>query len=206
MTMSITLYFAPYSSASPVRWALAELGLEHEAVELDLKAGDQKKPEVVTLNPMGQVPTLVVNGQAMFESSACTIFLGDTYGTEKDLWPAIGSPQHMIALTWIGWGAVTLGTTLRQVIHNDPETAPDGFPSGPQLTAAKQRLDELMAILDGHLSDRDYLTGEDFTLADCYVSAVVAWGTGVAGFERENAPHVAEWLKRCMGRDAAGVM
>lgn len=206
MTMSITLYFAPHSSASPVRWALTELGLEHEAVELDLKAGDQKKPEVVTLNPMGQVPTLVVNGQAMFESSACTIFLGDTYGTEQGLWPAIGSPEHMIALTWVSWAAVTLGTALRQVIWNDPETAPEGFPSDAQRNAARQRLDELMAILDGHQSDRDYLTGGSFTLADCYVGAVVAWGTQVAGFDRDNAPHIAEWLKRCMARDAAGVM
>lgn len=206
MTMSITLYFAPYSSASPVRWALTELGLEHEAVELDLKAGDQKKPEVVALNPMGQVPTLVVNGQAMFESSACTIFLGDTYGTEKGLWPAIGSPDHMIALTWIGWTAVTFGTTLRQLFWNDPDHAPEGFSSEAQRAAARQRLDELMEILNGHLSDRAYITGATFTLADCYVGAAIAWGTKAVGFDVDNAPQVAEWLERCLARESATVM
>jgi len=206
MTMSITLYYAPYSSASPVRWALAELDIEHETVELDLKAGDQKKAEVMALNPMGQVPTLVANGQAMFESSACIIFLGDTYGVEEDLWPAIGSPAHMVALTWIGWSAVTLGSTLRQLFNNDPDHAPEGFASEAQHAKAQQRLDELMEILDGHMSDRDYLTGESFTLADCYVAAAIAWSSRAAGFELENAPHLAEWLKRCMAREAAGVM
>jgi glutathione S-transferase len=206
MTMSITLYYAPHSSASPVGWALAELGLEHETVELDLKAGDQKKPGVMALNPMGQVPTLVVNGQAMFESSACTIFLGDTYGSEKGLWPAIGSPDHMIALTWIGWAAVTLNTTLRQILWNDPDTAPEGFANEAQQAAARQRLDELMEIFDGHLSDREYITGDTFSLADCYVGCVLAWGTKAVGFDQDNAPQIAAWLQRCMGREAAAVM
>jgi glutathione S-transferase len=206
MTMAITLYYAPYSSASPVQWALAELGVEHEAIELDLKAGDQKKPEVTAHNPMGQVPTLVVDGQAMFESSACVIFLGDKYGVEKGLWPEIGSAEQMVALTWISWAAVTFGTTLRQLFWNDPEQAPEGFPSEAQRAQARQRLDELMLILDGHLSDRDHLTGERFTLADCFTAAAVAWGTKATGFDLANAPMVAEWIKRCMARPAAQVM
>ena len=63
--MSMTLYAAPMSSATPVVCALAELDVPCQIVMLDLAAGDQKKPEYLALNPNGVVPTLVVPEEAI---------------------------------------------------------------------------------------------------------------------------------------------
>ena len=101
--MSLTFYFAPQSSASPVACALAELDVEHERVRLDLKAKDQKKPGFLALNPNGKVPTLVVDGTPMFEALAIMLFLGERFGVERGLWPAAKDPARLAALSWCAW-------------------------------------------------------------------------------------------------------
>jgi glutathione S-transferase len=205
--MNIILYQAPMSSASPAAWALAELGIEHQSVMMDIRHGkEHKKPEFLALNPMGQVPTLVDDGHSMFESSAIIVYLGDRYGVQRGLWPAIGSAQHMVALTWTAWTAVTLGSTLRMIFFSG-EKAPTLEMQNPALHRfSTQRLAELMKVLDGQLTGREYLTGEIFTLSDVYASAAVSWGTGVAGFDLKTVPHVASWIERCLSRPWAKVM
>lgn len=204
--MTVTLYHAPMSSASPVVWAMAELGIEHESIQLDLHEDAHKQPDFLAKNPMGQVPTLIDDGHAMFESSAITIHLGEKYGVERGLWPAIGSPDHMRALTWVAWMAVTLGAALRQIFVTDPSFAPAEL-QHPALNAhAKKRFGELLGILDEHLDGRDYVASSSFTLADAYCSAGLTWATGVVGFDLSSTPHLAAWLKRCTSREAARAM
>ena len=86
--MSIVLYTAPFSSASPVVSALVELGVPFERVTLEFAAGEQRRPEFLKLNPNGKVPTLVVDGTPMFEALAILLWLGETYGVKAGLWPA----------------------------------------------------------------------------------------------------------------------
>lgn len=202
--MAITLYFAPMSSASPVAFALAELGLDHELVTIDLKGDAHKQPEFLALNPMGQVPTLVDNGQAMFESSACITYLGEAYGVTRGLWPELGSARHMQALTWMAWFAVTLGSNIRQQFQNGAG-APEDMRNAKQAEAAANRFEELLQILDARLV-HSYLLGGDFTLVDCYAGAVVGWSTGVLAFDLAKMPRVNAWVDRCMSRDSAKVM
>lgn len=205
--MDITFYYAPMSSASPVQWALAELEIPHEAVRIDLKSGAQKAPAFLALNPMGQVPTLVDDGQPMFESSAIIVHLGDRYGVERGLWPALGSPERMVALTWLAWGAVTYGATLRLAMAHSEQWAPAELRNAGQLDRAQARHAELLKVLDGRLDGRTWLTGETFTLADAYLASIVGWGTRVVKFDLGRAPHVAAWVGRAMSRPpAAGLM
>ncbi len=58
-TSSLKLYHAPQSRSVRPRWMLEEIGVPYELLRLDLRAGDQKKPEYLKLNPNGTVPTLV---------------------------------------------------------------------------------------------------------------------------------------------------
>lgn len=95
--MSIVFYTATWSSAAPVAYALAELGVPHEQVTLDLEAGDQRKPEFLALNPNGKVPTLVVDGTPMFEGLAIVLWLGDRYGVERGQWPHADAPARFEA-------------------------------------------------------------------------------------------------------------
>ncbi|MCA9648392.1 MAG: glutathione S-transferase family protein [Myxococcales bacterium] len=204
--MSLTLYFAPRSSASPIIWALAELDLPHEAIQLDLQAGDQKKPEVLQHNPNGQVPTLVDQGQGMFESSAIIVYLGERYGHEKGLWPKPGSPEHMVALSWNAWFAVSLGASMRLVMLNTQDWLPPELRNEGQAAHGLERLGAQLGLLDARLGEQPYVVGESFSLVDAYGAAAVGWATQVIGVDLKTIPNVAAWLGRCMGREAAKAM
>lgn len=204
--MSITLYHAPMSSASPVVWAMAELGIEHESVQLDLKGDRHKQPDFLTLNPMGQVPTLVDGDQSMFESSAITVYLGEKYGVERGLWPVVGSAEHMRALTWMAWTSVTLGSAIRQIFMTDEQMAPPELRHPALNEHARKNLTRLFGVLNQHLESREYIASSSFTLADAYCSAGLTWVCGVVGFDTQTTPHMAAWLKRCLARDAAKAM
>ena len=204
--MAITFYSSPRSSASPVAFALAELGVEHETINFDLRNGDaHKQPDYLKINPMGQVPALVDDGQAMFESSACIIHLGEKYGAERGLWPPPGSSGHMQALTWMAWTAVTLGHALRQGLSNH-EWTPEALRSPALAAAGKEQFGKLLAMIDDRLASRTYILGDDFSLVDCFVGASVAWGTGVLEFDVSTTPNIGPWLGRCMAREGAKAM
>ena len=83
--MSITFYYNPMSSAARIHLSLDELGIPYEKVLIDLQAKDQKRPEFLALNPNGKVPTIVIDGQPMFESIAIQIYLGERFGVERGL-------------------------------------------------------------------------------------------------------------------------
>lgn len=94
----IVLYWHPMSSATPVACALAELGVPHERVKVDITTGEQRRPDYLALNPNGKVPTMTVDGAPMFEALAIEMWLGHTYGVQGGLWPAEGTPERLQAM------------------------------------------------------------------------------------------------------------
>ncbi|HNN94371.1 MAG TPA: glutathione S-transferase, partial [Pseudomonadota bacterium] len=104
--MSLTFYYSPQSSASPVHWTLEELGIPYEKVVVDIRKGENKTPEYLKINPNGVVPALVHDGVAIFESAAIQIYLGETFGVEKGLYPPPG-PARGEVMKWIVWTNVT---------------------------------------------------------------------------------------------------
>jgi glutathione S-transferase len=197
--MSITLYAAPMSSATPVAHALLELEVPHEQVTLDLAAGDQKKPEFLALNPNGKVPTLVVDGTPMFEALAIMQWLGDRFGVERGLWPAADAPERLEALSWTTWSYVTYGTQLTRLTYAQSENSPAELHHRPQAEHALKELQDLLGILEARLENRPYLLGESFTLADHIVASVVTYST-YCGVPVDDHPHVADWLARFRAR------
>ncbi|HEY4014586.1 MAG TPA: glutathione S-transferase family protein [Polyangiaceae bacterium] len=199
--MSIVFYQAPMSSASPVTWALAELGVPHENVKLDLAAGDQRKPEFLKLNPNGKVPTLVVDGTPMFEALAIMTWLGDRYGVERKLWPAAGDPGRLQALSWSTWAYVTFGPAIHLLNVASSPRSPEKLRSAVLAEHAKEQIHTLLGILDARLSDAPYLLGASFSLADGIVAAAVGYGAR-CGADIAPFSHVAAWLKACQDRPA----
>src|SRR6185295_656649 len=115
--MSLTFYYSPQSSASPVHFTLEELGIPYEKVKIDLQTQEHKKPEFLKLNPNGRVPLLVHDGVAIFESAAIQMYLGELFGVDKGLYPKPG-PQRGEAMKWIVWTNVTLGEALGRFARN----------------------------------------------------------------------------------------
>ncbi|WP_437793344.1 glutathione S-transferase family protein [Sorangium sp. So ce693] len=200
--MTITFYYAPQSSAGRIRISLAELGVPHEAVRVDLRAGDQRKPEFLALNPNGQVPTVVIDGTPMFESVAIQIALGERYGVQKGLWPAPGSPEQLMALTWLVWGQVNVTSALYRYMKNTSEWFPKEQQDAKQAEAALNEVRGLLRILDGRLDGRPYVTGERCTLADLDLASVLGWGLSMTKIDTSELKNLKGWLGRIMERPA----
>ena len=105
--MSLTFYYAPMSTASVTEGVLAELNISCERVKLNIQAGETRKPEFLKINPNGRVPVIVHEGTTIWESSAITMYLGETFGIKAKLYPAPG-PKRGEAMKWITWSNVTL--------------------------------------------------------------------------------------------------
>lgn len=200
--MSIVFYYAPHSNATRVHWTLEELGVPYEKIKLDFAAGDTKKPEFLAINPNGKVPTVVIDGTPIFESVAVQIALGERYGVEKGLWPALGSADHLQALAWAVWGQVSLGGPLTRYFMNISDRTPVESHNAGQAAMALAELETCFGILNERLSSRPYMLGERFTLVDLDLASVVGWGMMMLKVDLAKYPHFAAWLGRASERPA----
>jgi len=199
--MSIVFYHAPFSSASPVASTLAELGVPHERVTLDLKAGQTRRPEFLALNPNGKVPTLVVDGTPMFEALAIMLWLGERHGVERGLWPAASSPARLEAMSWCTWAYVTYGSQLGLLAYATSDRFAAEVHNPAQAALARQELGRLLGILEARLTRQQHLLGETYTLVDLVVASVIGYGVMV-GAVVDAHPRVKAWLERFQSRDS----
>jgi glutathione S-transferase len=198
--MSITFYTAPMSTASVTELVIEELGLHVERVVLDIKAGDTKKPEFLKLNPNGKVPALVVDGTPLFESSAITLYLGETYGVAKTLWPAPGL-HRAEAMKWVMWGAVTVTQSAYRYGQNTGPWTPADQQNAKAAEAAKQEIQDHLAILNNALAGKNYLVANEYTLADAHLNSLLTW-LRFMKHDFSKYTNVNAWSERCMARPA----
>src|SRR4029077_10964638 len=116
----------------------------------------QKEPAFLKLNPNGCVPLLVHDGVPIFESAAIQIYLGETFGVAKGLYPQPG-PQRGEVMKWIVWTNATLGEALSRLGRNVGEWAPEDERNAKAGATAKAEIEELLRIVDEALAGQDYL-------------------------------------------------
>jgi len=198
----IKLYGVRQSRAMRSLWALEELGVPYEKVKVDLAAGEQKKPEYLALNPNGKVPLVVEDGVPIFESVAILLYLGEKYGVDKGLYPALG-PERAEVLKWVCWGQATLLDAAGRVLRNTSERFPAEQRNEKAAAAAKQEVQDMFGILDRSLEGKEYLVGGRFTLADLALCAYLPFlsrtGNDIGPFK-----NIQTWMGRCMARPAMG--
>jgi glutathione S-transferase len=197
--MSLTFYYSPMSSATRVHWALEELGVPYEKVRVDLAAGDQKKPAYLKLNPNGKVPLLVVDGHPIFESLAQLLYLGETYGEAKGLFPKAGI-ERAEAFKWMCWVSVSLHDAIVRIIKNG-ERAPEDERNPKARAAAIKEAGELLGILDQHLAGKEHVLGGAFSLVDVACAAMIPF-LGKLGVSTSGLANLSAWVGRCMARPA----
>jgi len=205
--MAITLYYASMSSAIRTYWAMEELGLPYEKVRLDLMKGEQKTPEFLKINPNGKVPALVDGDAKIFESLAILFHLGETYGTEKGLWPAPNTKEYAEARSWPIWGAMELLPRAMEVAIHGPNSA---FPKAPPpekratwlAEQATTAWEHNLGILDRQLEGKDHLFGKTFMLCDIAVAGNVNFGMRMVGLPVDAFKNVAARRERCTSRPA----
>lgn len=184
--MTITLYFAPNSSAFAPLVALEEAGADFNAVRIDLAAGEQHTPAYRAINPRRRVPTLLVDGTPITEVIAILSWIADSY-PRAGLLPddPVGRAQ---AFALMGWIASTVHVALAQVRR--PERYADDPAvrralEAPGRAAFAAALAELEARSTATSSP--FLIGNRFGAVDAYALVVRRWADGL-GIDRGTFP------------------
>jgi glutathione S-transferase len=178
-------------------WLAKELGLEIEAVEIDLASGQHKSPDFLKLNPNGQVPVLDDDGFILFESLAINLYLAKKHGGPL----AAASLQEEALLTqWSLWAVNEVEPRLIEILEHRV-MLPEGERDPARADAAWAKLQKPLGVLEQTLTDRDYLVGNRFTVADLNVSIVMSLINRLA-LDITRYPNVRAWLDTCLGRPA----
>jgi glutathione S-transferase len=128
------------------------------------------------------------------------MYLGEVFGVEKNLYPAPG-PKRGEAMKWIAWTNVTLGDAVSRFTRNTMDWFPAEQHNAKAAEAAQKDIAGCLKILDEALAGRDYLLGNDYTLADTHLNSFVDWlrhmKMDFSAYARLNS-----WGERCCARPA----
>ncbi|MEM8860318.1 MAG: glutathione S-transferase family protein [Chloroflexota bacterium] len=234
--MTLTLYHNAMSScAAKVRMVLSEKELEWEGIHLDLRAGDQQKPEYIKLNPKRVVPTLVDDQTVVIESNVICEYLDDAFEA-RPVRPS--SPAKLAQMRlWTkqidegvhaATGIISNCIAFRhQHLAKPPEVVEKwltnmvntikrdrlrrGIELGmdsPDFKGAVMRYEKLLDDMEAALEHGPWLLGDEYSLADISYASYMARLMHL-GFEERIAarPRTAAWAERLMAKPSykAGV-
>lgn len=199
----IRFYFHPTPNPAKVSLFLEESGLPYEVVPVDTRRGEQHTPAFRAVNPNGKVPAIVdlegPGGETrVFDSTAILLYLGDKTGK------FIGSAEDRgELLSWLFFVGAGLGPFSGQAVHFQ-RAAPEKMPY-----AVNRYLREAQRhyqVLEEHLTAREWIVGESYTIAD-----MSAWGwldraSYVLGVETDPLaayPNLKRWFEQVDARPAA---
>jgi glutathione S-transferase len=192
------IYGQKRSRAMRCLWVLEELGLEYEHIPLDQNSGETRTPEYLALNPSGKIPLLVEDDFVLSESTAINAYLAS--GHAGGLWPR--APRAVAKLNqWVAWAVTELEPPLVAAFREGrrpPEQIDQARVAAWKADIAKM----LKVVLEPHLERHgSMLAGEEFTLADLTVAALV---DNVKMFKLLPAEctHTERWLQRSLARPA----
>jgi GST-like protein len=197
----IDLHYWTTPNGHKVTMFLEEAGLPYRIVPVNIGKGEQFRPEFLRIAPNNRIPAIVdhtpVDGGeplSLFESGAILLYLADKTGR---FIPADLRGRN-VTLEWLFWQMGGLGPMAGQN-HHFGTYAPEKIPYAIERYVKETA--RLYAVLDKHLSDRAFMAGEAYTIADmaCY-----PW---IVPYERQQQkltdfPHVQRWFDAIKARPA----
>jgi GST-like protein len=203
----LQLYSFPTPNGVKVSIALEELGLAYEPHAINIMANETWTPEFLSLNPNGKIPAILdpdgPGGKplALFESGAILLYLADKTGK---LVPADPGERYQ-TIQWVFFQMAAVGPMFGQVgfFHKfaGREIA-DKRPLQRYVDESKR----LLGVLEARLEGRQWIMGEDYTIADI---ALLGWVRNLNGFyeagelvEFASLSNVPRWLDQGLARPA----
>lgn len=218
--------------AQKVRLTLAEKNLPWQGHHLNLRAGDQQKPEYLKLNPNALVPTLVDDGAVIIESTMINEYLDDAY-RDPPLRPAGAAARARMRL-WtkqlddsvhaatsvissaiaFRYQKLAAGMEALEQFHRrmpDPvkrerswENVTKGIESR-YFAESIRRFDKLLGDMEAGLAAGRWLAGDEFSLADLgYTPYATRLDHLQLQFLWDHRPHFAGWYDRVRERRSYG--
>ncbi len=195
--MTLRIYGIARTRAFRVLWIAMEVGIPYDHVPIEIGPGGAKSEKYLAINPNGRLPAIEDDGFVLWESLAITLYLAKKHSVGR-LYPATLEGE---ARTW-QWSLWALNEADRGVniwsLHALRLPPEDRDPQ--KLAEALKLLAGPFRVLDAALAGRPYLLGDDFTVADLNVAAVISRAIDM---EMPATPNLRNWLARCLERPAA---
>lgn len=176
----LQLYSLPTPNGVKVSIFLEETGLPYEVHLVSFERNDQMSPEFLSLNPNNKIPAILdPNGPggkplALFESGAILLYLAEKTGQLLPQDPA----QRYEAIQWLMFQMGGVGPMFGQVgfFHKFAgKEYEDKRPRDRYINESKR----LLAVLDQHLAGRQWMVGEQYSIADI---AIFPWVRNLVGY------------------------
>lgn len=203
----LTIHGVTRSRASRLVWLCHEIGIEFRQVPViqayrlpwpDAPDAplNTHSPAFLALSPAGAIPVLEDGDLILTESLACTLYLARKY--RSPLGPTdLGEDAQM--MQWSFYAATSIEPdALTLLFFHKPGQEQSGEDQALVANAA-ERLIRPMKVLEGHLSEHEWLVGDRFTVADLNMAEVLRYAQ-VYGPLFEGFPATKSWLERCQSR------
>ena len=191
--------FAPTRSIR-ARWTLQELGVEFEAITVNVLLGENRKPEFLSINPAGKLPALVDGDFVLTESVAIVLYLAEQY-PQKNLLPT-QSKQRAELNRWLLFTVTELEQPLWRIARHTfiyPEA--ERLPADTAI--ARREFQQMAAVLESRMQTRQFLVGDTVTVGDFVLAYTLDW----ANEERllAECPALLSYMQRMYARPRAAM-
>ena len=193
----LRIYGIARTRAFRALWIANELGLDYEHIPIEIGAAGARKPDYLAINPNGRLPAIDDGGFTLWESLAITLYLAKKHATGS-LYPATLEGEAK-AWQWSLWSVQEVDRGVNIWSLHAVRLPPEDRDVARRAEALKV-LAAPFKVLDGALADRGYLLGDEFSVADLNVAAVISRAIDM---DLSAAPRIAGWLRRCLDRPAA---
>ena len=197
----ITLYdCATAPSPRRARILLAEKGVAHETVEVDLRNGEQLSDAYRNVNPQCTVPALRTDeGLLLTDNAAIAAYLEARFPQT----PLMGdTPQEKAEIASWNWriefeGLLAIAEALRNgapAMANRALPGPVDYPQIPELAhRGLARVQQFFVTLNDRLAGRDFIAADRFSIADITAVVAVDFARVVKVKPGEQHPHLQRW-------------
>ena len=194
----LKLYGTPPTRALRVSWLLNELGLEYEMVPVDLLGGEHREHDFLTLNPAAKVPVLVDGDLVITESAAIQLYLAEK-NPEADYIPTTVEGRAQM-YRWIFFLVTEIEQPLWRIARHT-FIYPENQRLPQDIDLARQEGIEMVAVLERHMKDREFLVGDRLSVADFTAAYTLDWANEEQMLE--NAPRLKAYLESLYARPKA---
>ena len=186
------------SNVQKVLWACDELELSYQREDIGGDFGGTQESKYLAMNPNGLVPTMIDNGNVLWESNAIIRYLCENHA------PNLLLPENpwqvALAQQWMDWQQTVLAPAIRPVFWGLVRT-PEDERNVDEIAAGQTQTASAMTILDHHLSQNTFVAGSSLSLGDIPVG-IMAYRWFELDIERIELPHLARWYQSLADRKA----
>jgi glutathione S-transferase len=159
------------SNVQKVMWAIGEMGLAHERIDIGGPFGKNKEPAYLAMNPNGLVPTLEEeDGFLLWESNSVVRYLAAKH--RADILEPTDPKARALANQWMDWQLTVLGPAITPVFWGLVRTPPEKRDLAA-IEAAKVKTTDGAKILDARLGKTAFVAGNAFSYGDIPVGVMI---------------------------------